>query len=111
MRRGNGFEEWYPASRRIDRTGTASRTSEVGGSTLPSHPAARGTKWRFWTPWLLVVSLLGVATQIQAQEETRTTDHIWCDFYNYIPLTEKLQYDGDAGFRHAFGEFNWVRPA
>ncbi len=51
----------------------------------------------------------GSFSNISAQEQNITTNHLWFDFYNYFPITEKLEYDGDLGFRHAFSEFPWSR--
>ena len=63
---------------------------------------------RSWGLWVLVLALLGLAFETNAQERI-TTNHLWFDFYNYIPIADSLEYDGDIGFRHALGEFSWWR--
>ena len=53
--------------------------------------------------------IFGSLSNIQAQEENITTDHLWFDFYNYFPITERWEYGGDLGFRHAYSDFPWSR--
>jgi hypothetical protein len=57
----------------------------------------------------LTVLAVTLISNLSAQERNITTEHIWFDFYNYFPLTQKLEYDGDLGFRHAFSDFPWSR--
>ncbi|MCK5487160.1 MAG: DUF2490 domain-containing protein, partial [Desulfobacterales bacterium] len=51
----------------------------------------------------------GSLSNIHAQEQNIPTNHLWFDFYNFFPITEKLEYGGDLGFRHAFSDFPWSR--
>ena len=64
--------------------------------------------------WIFLLCACGSLSDIHAQEQNITTDHLWFDFYNYFPITEKLEYGGDLGFRHAFSDFPWssiyIRP-
>lgn len=63
---------------------------------------------RSWGWWVLVLAILSFSSEINAQVEA-TTEHLWFDFYNYFPITDSLEYDGDIGFRNAFDEFSWWR--
>ncbi len=93
----------------------------------PSLPRTRSSllQLRPWTPWIwgilnfrfirvLIIWIFlffacGSLSNIHAQEQNITTNHLWFDFYNYLPITDKLEYDGDLGFRHAYSDFPWSR--
>jgi hypothetical protein len=53
--------------------------------------------------WVFLFFACGSLSNIYAQEQDIDTNHLWFDFYNYFPITEKLEYGGDLGFRHAPG--------